>query len=275
MGRAFVTASSQGLSYAGAVLAAEPLTMACWAFVDNLTATHCLMSLTDGTSNSRRMDLLANGAATGDPVQAFKQNSGTSDSAGTSAAYPSGTWFHAAAVFAGATSRAAYLNGASKGTNATSIATPVLNKTGLGYLPRLTAASYLSGRMAEAGIWNVALSDAEVLTLARGVSPLMVRPEALIAYWPLLGRYAPENDLLGGFPLTLSASPPAQAAHPRILYPSRPRLTPQVIVIPPYASLVPVAESAGMDRVTRSLGTDSVTRNMAGDMVITTAMGRA
>ena len=43
----------------------------------------------------------------------------------------------------------------------------------------------MAGRIAEAAIWNVALTDSEVQALASGVSPLRVRPESLQAYWPL------------------------------------------------------------------------------------------
>lgn len=35
-------------------------------------------------------------------------------------------------------------------------------------------------------IWDVALSDAEVALLSRGASPMLVRPEALVEYWPMI-----------------------------------------------------------------------------------------
>lgn len=55
-----------------------------------------------------------------------------------------------------------------------------------------------SGRVAEVAVWNVALTDAEVAALAKGASPLKVRPVGLAAYYPLWGvGEAGEPDLSG------------------------------------------------------------------------------
>jgi hypothetical protein len=99
---------------------------------------------------------------------------------------------------------------------------------------------YFDGLVAEAAIWNVALTAADVAMLNKGYSPMMVRPSALLAYWPLMGRYPTELDLFGGFPLTLTNSP-AQAAHPRIIYPARPQLYVPAAAAPPAGGLAPKA----------------------------------
>jgi hypothetical protein len=69
----------------------------------------------------------------------------------------------------------------------------------------------MNGRIAEAGIWNVALSDREVAALASGVHPARMRPDALVAYWPLWGDDSPELDWhpSGGtrYPMTLTGTP--------------------------------------------------------------------
>jgi len=41
-------------------------------------------------------------------------------------------------------------------------------------------AQEMDGDLAEAAIWNIALSDADVARLATGESPLSVRPDALV-----------------------------------------------------------------------------------------------
>ncbi len=46
--------------------------------------------------------------------------------------------------------------------------------------------SYMSDSSVEEANWNVALTDAEVAALASGVSPLLVRPENLVRYRPLI-----------------------------------------------------------------------------------------
>ena len=64
--------------------------------------------------------------------------------------------------------------------------------------------------MAEVAIWNVALSDAEVAVLSGGLPHILMRPDALVRYWPLWGRHDPEIQLVGGTDsLTLNGSPAA------------------------------------------------------------------
>lgn len=76
------------------------------------------------------------------------------------------------------------------------------------------------GSAAEIAVYSAALSADEVAALAKGFSPLLIRPASLVAYWPLVGRMSPEpdrgkNNLAG----TLTGSP-AQAEHPRVYYPA-------------------------------------------------------
>lgn len=53
------------------------------------------------------------------------------------------------------------------------------------------------GKIAEVAIWDAALSAAELAALAKGVSPLLIRPANLKGYWPLWGVGSPEADLSG------------------------------------------------------------------------------
>jgi hypothetical protein len=48
-----------------------------------------------------------------------------------------------------------------------------------------TGTQQLDGRVAHAAIWNTALTQNEIIDLARGVSPLLIRPGNLAGYWPL------------------------------------------------------------------------------------------
>jgi hypothetical protein len=73
---------------------------------------------------------------------------------------------------------------------------------------------FMSGDIAEAAMWDVALGDDEVLMLGVGFSPLCIRPQSLVAYWPLVGRHSPEIDMIGKFDMTVTGA--AAANHPRI-----------------------------------------------------------
>ena len=91
------------------------------------------------------------------------------------------------------------------------------------YMGGATNNNSMDGYMAEAAVWNVALTSAEVSVLSKGYSPLLVRPQSIVSYWPLIGRTSPEIDLVGGYGMTL-VNAPTTAAHPRIIYPTSPQV---------------------------------------------------
>jgi hypothetical protein len=209
MARDVPTGGGAELSFTtGTPITAAPFTMACKFNPDEETLDRALMSLRN-SDGSQRFSLVAVGSAS-DVLQAQTTiASVTTGAASTTAGYDAGTWYHACAVYASSTSRAAYINGANKGTSAVSAAPSGIDRVRL-------AVDY-DGKIAEAAIWNVALTDAEVLLASKAVSPLMVRPDALVAYWPMIGKYSPEIDVVGTYPLTISGTVPA-ADHPRVIY---------------------------------------------------------
>jgi hypothetical protein len=213
--------TTQYLSRTSAVVTGYPVTMACWANVDNLTARHGLMQLRRSADGFSDIVLVADGASA-DKILAAVEVPPEGYDAATTAAFTANTWFHAAGVFASDTSRSAFLNGGSKGTDTMSLVLETLNATQIGQWNYNDGVqlNYTNGRIAEAAIWNVALTDAEVSLLALGYSPLFVRPGSLVSYWPIIGRYSPEIDVVGGLGLTLNAAP-AVAEHCRIFYPKR------------------------------------------------------
>ena len=71
---------------------------------------------------------------------------------------------------------------------------------------------FLSGTISEAAIWSVALTDAEIASLAKGFSPRRIRPQSLVFYAPLLRNL---QDLRKGLALT-AVNSPTVANHPRV-----------------------------------------------------------
>lgn len=221
MARLFDDASSQYLENGTAVLTAVPLTMACWFNSNDDTITQALMAI-GATTGLDRFQLDISGSTAGDPVRASATSASVTNAiASSSTGYSANTWQHACGVFASATSRAAYISGGSKGTDTTSV-TPSFstNATTIGtrYLTAVRGA-FMSGIVAEAAIWNVALTDAEVAVLATGISPLAVRPASLRFYAPLWGNYSPEIDVIGRFDLTVNGA--TKADHCRIIQPRK------------------------------------------------------
>jgi hypothetical protein len=211
MARNFVRTSSQYLSNANAVVAAAPCSMACWFNTADLTNTKVWMGIEDAAL-SHKFVMFSTGS---DTILAGTGGTEGFSSAG-SGTFSDNIWNHACAVYASSSSRLAYLNGTPGAANTATRTPASLSQTLIG---GEVSASFADGDMAEAAIWNVALSAADVVALATGVSPLLVQPDGLVAYWPLLGRHDPEIDRVGGFNMTLNAAPIA-AAHPRVFMPS-------------------------------------------------------
>jgi hypothetical protein len=135
-----------------------------------------------------------------------------------------GAWHSAGGVIASTTSRTAYADGVAGTPSTTSCSATAISgcdTTAIGVIVRPTPAYWFNGSIAEAAIWSVALTDADMAALALGLSPLFVRPDALVFYAPLMGQYAPEIDLIGHRDLTVTGA--TAAAHPRIYVPSGPQ----------------------------------------------------
>lgn len=216
MARSF-DGSNDDLSVASAVVSAYPFTMACWFNANNFTADQGLMSLYDSATDNTNNHRLNLEATTGKVVARTVNSAGTLGAAVTTAGASSGTWLHACGVWASATSRTAYVNGGSANTNATNLTPGALNATGLGAFLDTVPDRYFNGALMEVAIWNVALGSAEVAVIgSNAICPLLVRPEALVAYWPLIGGLSPEPDYVGGFNLTVNGA--VESDHGRMHY---------------------------------------------------------
>lgn len=231
MARLFDDAASQKIVAASAVVAAVPLTMACWFNSDSDTPNQVAIALADSSVENHWFWLYVENAVGGDRIEALVQAGGATAAAITSTTVTRNVWHHGAVVFSAVDARAAYLDGGGKGTDVNSRTPAGLDRTSIGAVERATPGVYFSGRIAEAAIWNVALSDAEVAVLAEGFSPLFVRPQNLVFHAPLIQEIL---DVVGGVPLTNNGSTVAE--HPPIFYPAADAAAafgPQVYAVPP------------------------------------------
>lgn len=214
MARNFVSASNMKLEIGSAILTAVPLTIHCWWRPVSATPLARLFCISDGsTNNSFSLEQQAAGA-----IRAKVEAGGTNTTAASTAIVTAGAWNAACVIFTSATARAAYVAGTNKGTDTANKTPSGLNTTTIG---DGGGAAFANGSIAEVALWNIALTDAEVLLLAAGISPLLIHPEALVGYWPLLHGYSPEIDLIKGNNLTLSNTPTV-TDHPSICYRGKP-----------------------------------------------------
>ena len=134
------------------------------------------------------------------------------------------SWTHSTCIFSASDDRKLYVNGSGNlMTNTANVSGTLADAdiVGVGYGPTSGNNALYKGELAECALWNVALTAAEVDSLADGFSPLFIRPNSLVGYWPLGGAFSDYIDPIGGN--TLSATrDPAAADHPRIIYPSGP-----------------------------------------------------
>jgi len=208
--RTFVAASSQVLTGSLAPVVAVPLTIAGWYKPTNISsgANQGILTIDDNTTTNFFGLRMNNGGS----VCATCSPSGSA----TAGTMVNGTWGHMAAVFASTTSRTAYFNGVAGTADTSSQATSsALTKTHIGAVVNV---QFAGGDIAEVAVWNVALDAFEIAALAKGVSPLMIRPSALVGYWPIIGNFSPEIDPKGRNELTVTGA--TVAPHCRIYWPS-------------------------------------------------------
>lgn len=212
MSRAF-SGTTQYLSVDSAPVTAAPFTVAAWARCSDVNSFHRVVSIGDKDATDIEWALEMRNFLGSQSVRWHARSSG--DGTATAGAWTDNRWHHVAGVEASSTSRYAYLDGTPSAQNTTSKAPAGADRISIGRPADSTVAGgeYFAGDIAEVGVWNVALTTAEITMLARGVSPLNVRPDSLVFYAPLVGKHSPEPDLVGGLALTVTGA--TASAHPR------------------------------------------------------------
>jgi hypothetical protein len=193
-------------------ITAVPITVSCWFLANNNTANMALVVL-ENNSGTHRFDLQALGATTGDPIQSGTASGGPSSFARTTTGFSANTWNHACGVFSTINSRTAYLNAGAKANNTGSQIPNGISVLKIGALNLSgTNVSFFNGSVAEVGIWNASLTDAEIESLAKGMTCDKIRPQNLVFYAPLVRDLI---DQKGGLALT-DNNGATVANHPRV-----------------------------------------------------------
>lgn len=139
------------------------------------------------------------------------------------------TWHHAAVVSTN-TGNTVYLDGV-QGSSLSYTPPSISGFTffHLGYIP---STQYLNGRAAYVAVYNAALTADEIADLGRklngapcGVHPIRIRPESLVACWPLGGFHGEHDGDIwkDSYNLTAYGSPTWDES-PAVIYPSRKKI---------------------------------------------------
>ena len=220
--REFVAASStEGLTSLS--LSETPATVACrvWVLSSSFSATQSPLIVSSSISDTPYFALQITGAG-GGKLRAYHRG-GTPVSQGYAEStnkVPTNQWVQLAGVFNTLTSRIAYVNEVASYTDTLNVVNfGTNNQVAVGSLRRIGYLQGFSGSIADAAIWNVALTADEIASLAAGASPLTVRPQSLVFYAPLTGESTTTEVNLIGLALSLSNSPARATSHPRIFNP--------------------------------------------------------
>jgi hypothetical protein len=228
MSRSF-NGTTDYLSYAGAVDAAHPMSFALWFNKPSTTFATAFSISNTNVSNPNRNSIILSNIAN---VRAFSANSGGTTTAGarSTATFSTNTWHHACAVFSSNSSRTIYLDGGNSATNTTTVGVNTgsfVATTIGGFSNSGSIGQPYDGLIAEVAVWNGNLTADDAATLAKGISPLLVRPDILVAYWPLYGNASPEVELRNRYEMTVNGT--TKDVQPRIFLPAR-SFYPQLIL---------------------------------------------
>jgi len=209
MAYSFTAASSQYLRATSFASLSFPFTIACQFNPNNITQNMVLAALSDATGANRCVMVLG-GALTGDPIRIDVGGGGTAD---TTTGFSSNTWQHACGVWNSTLSRTVYLNGGSSATSSVSVVQPNTDRVLIGMRTSGGVNGlFMDGQIAEFGIWNAALTAAEIASLAKGMTCDKIRPQNLVFYAPLVRDLI---DQKGGLTIT-NNNGATVANHPRV-----------------------------------------------------------
>ena len=211
MARTF-NGTNDSIEAASAPVTAVPLTMACWFYPVSSAGT--VLMAVDTAAGIDRFQIGTIPATF--PASCATVQGGSAPSANVAGSIALNQWHHTAGVFSAVDSRRSYINGTG-GTVNTGSATPSgVNRVNIGarYAPALSG--FFSGRIAEAGIWNVALTADEITSLSKGFPCRLVRPSALVFYSRLIRNVM---DIRNGVALSELGTGTTVSDHPRIIYP--------------------------------------------------------
>jgi hypothetical protein len=166
----------------GSAVVNRPCTMAVWAYLDNVTSARDLVSVSSKTT----LAVLRLNVNSGGQFRIADQ--GNVNAVANGGTVSANVWNHYAGVFASGVSRTPYTNGVAGSENTTSVAsiTPTFTNIGAFYAGTSTPIQFMDGLIAEVGIWNAALTAAEIASLAKGMTCDKVRPQNLVFYAPLV-----------------------------------------------------------------------------------------
>lgn len=223
MARTFASASSQFLKHTGAngLGNTRNRTLAAWVKLNSTGVEHAILEHfwtgSVGTDNGFLIFINSSNQA---KVYYIWFTTYTSVATGT-VAMSGGQWYHIAGVFSefgAGCAYTVYTNGgdAQSGSNSNTVSSISSGEMTLVGAHK-NGATLCNLTIADAAMWGASLTAAEVAMLAKGYSPLSVRPQSLHNYIPLIRDN--DQDIVSGLSLTPQGSPTI-GTHAPVMHPA-------------------------------------------------------
>ena len=132
-----------------------------------------------------------------------------------------------------------YLDGAVDGSGAAAFSNATLNFDGtpttndrIGGLNSGMAGDFFDGSIQEIALWAGDIGLAGHQQYTDGFSPLLIRPDILVAYWKLIGRTSPEIEIINGINGTINGTVTQTNQFARVSYPSPRHIVTSLVAAP-------------------------------------------
>jgi hypothetical protein len=211
----FNNANSRYLSALPSGISATPMTLACWVYPTAQENDRAALAVGDGVTHRHVLQHNIPGGNAQMGVVSFGSIGIANGLSGSSYGgdTPNNVWTHVAGVFTSSSSRTIYVGGISRSTNNTDCGSQnTFDEILIGARRNTSVSLYYTGRIAEAAVWTVALTAAEIASLADGMTCDKVRPQSLVFYAPLVRDLI---DYKGGLTIT-NNNTATVANHPRV-----------------------------------------------------------
>ena len=150
-----------------------PFTMSAWANLESSGSGETIVSFSDVSDTDVIFQFSITSGA--DKIQLLaRQNGGSSKSITASSATTPGVWVHIVGVFASATSRKLYINGAQEGsedTNSVAFDSDDIDTFTIGGLLRSNVTRHFGGKITDVAIWNAELNADTITSIYNSGEP--------------------------------------------------------------------------------------------------------
>lgn len=169
-----------------------PVSIFCWVFPEGSPVNvQVLFSINNDTSSQFLSHMTMRGDLAGDPIEWTNSDGSTNTNPRTINGFISNKWNSFVGVAYNDNNHICVLNAdwANRGIDITNSAgeIPGANTTTIGRAGQSSPGAYFEGKIAYVTIWDIALTQQEIESLHIGKHPLLIRPENITNFWPLLG----------------------------------------------------------------------------------------